>query len=143
MACQVSAKSSGQSGTRHLVFAKYEFLLYIKTFAGISVQPLVNSLSTTMERFTIISPSSARMTRPGLQQLFPTNASVSCPNVFFAKRNLLLGSKCVRPPQPDAAHKMIVSWNPDYPPAHNEKITYKCDAGQPYNRQDLYRKCGT
>ena len=62
-----------------------------------------------------------------------------CACEYFLQHQLkqdlsLSGSKCVNPPKPDAARKMIVSWNPDYPPAHNEAITYKCDAGQPYNR---------
>ena len=46
----------------------------------------------------------------------------------------LSGSKCVKPPKPDDSRKMVVSWNPDFPPAHNEQITYKCNAGPPYNR---------
>ena len=46
----------------------------------------------------------------------------------------LSGSKCVKPPKPDDSRKMVVSWNPDFPPAHNEEITYKCNAGPPYNR---------
>ena len=85
-----------------------------------------------MDRFTTIFLFIARPTRLGLQQQFPTSVLVSIQkSTGFTS---LSGSKCVNPPQPDAAQKMIVSWNPDYPPAHNEHITYKCDAGQPYNR---------
>ena len=106
-------------------------------FAGISVPPLANSLSTTMERFTITSLLPARMTRLGRHQLFPISAAVSRSSFFSPMVRSFSGSKCVSPPKPDAAQKMIVSWNPDYPPAHNEKITYKCNAGEPYNRQDM------
>ena len=110
-----------------------------ESLTGTSVQPLAKSLSRTMGRFTNTSPSSARMTRLGRQQLFPTSATVSCPNLCTMRS--FLGSKCVSPPQPDDSQKLIVSWNPDYPPAHDEKITYKCNAGQPYNRHELVYIC--
>ena len=29
---------------------------------------------------------------------------------------------------------MLLVWNPDYPPAHNETVMYKCNAGPTYNR---------
>ena len=104
--------------------------------AGIGVQLLANSLSLIMAHSTTTSLSSAKLTRHGLQQRSLTNALVSISfNINLSKISLSLsGSKCVNPPKPDAAQKMIVSWNPDYPPAHNEHITYKCNAGQPYNR---------
>ena len=117
----ITSKKSDNSTTEYLT--------------GTSVQPLAKSLSTTMGHFTKTSPSSARMTRLGRQQLFPTSATVGCPNLCTVRS--FLGSKCVNPPQPDSSQKLIVSWNPEYPPAHDEKITYKCNAGQPYNRQDL------
>ena len=117
------------------VFVATIFWIFVP-IAGIGVQLLANSLSLIMAHSTTPSLSSAEPTRPGLQQRSLTNALVSISfNINLSKISLSLsGSKCVNPPKPDAARKMIVSWNPDYPPAHNEAITYKCDAGQPYNR---------
>ena len=46
----------------------------------------------------------------------------------------LLGSHCVNPPDPPADSKLLLFWNPDYPPAHDETVMYKCNAGTSYNR---------
>ena len=46
----------------------------------------------------------------------------------------LLGSHCVNPPDPPADSKLLLFWNPDYPPAHDEAVMYKCNAGTSYNR---------
>ena len=47
---------------------------------------------------------------------------------------LTIGSHCVNPPDPPAESKMLLMWNPDFPPAHNESVLYKCNAGPTYNR---------
>ena len=41
----------------------------------------------------------------------------------------ILDSHCINPPTPDSAHKLKLSWNSTYPPAHGETVTYVCDAG--------------
>ena len=43
--------------------------------------------------------------------------------------NFFLDSHCINPPTPDSAHKLKLSWNSTYPPAHGETVTYVCDAG--------------
>ena len=41
----------------------------------------------------------------------------------------------MNPPTPDAKFKLkLKTWNPLYPPTHNETVTYVCDAGSSYNR---------
>ena len=66
----------------------------------------------------------------------PHQCVCECLNVLqsWVISSSLSGSKCVKPPKPDDSRKMVVSWNPDFPPAHNEQITFKCNAGPPYNR---------
>ena len=56
--------------------------------------------------------------------------------------NLFLsGSHCTNPPDPPAESNLLLYWNPEYPPAHNETVLYKCNAGKHHNRfTDDYEK---
>ena len=53
---------------------------------------------------------------------------------IFSKILCILGSHCLNPPDPPAESKLLLSWNPDYPPAHDETVLYKCNAGNHHNR---------
>ena len=46
----------------------------------------------------------------------------------------ILGSHCLNPPSPPDDSKLLLTWNKDYPPAHDETVLYKCNAGSHYNR---------
>ena len=53
---------------------------------------------------------------------------------YFLQYFNVIGSHCVKPPTPDAIHKLKLQYNPASPPAHGESVMYVCDAGQPHNR---------
>ena len=53
---------------------------------------------------------------------------------FLYFLHYFLDSHCIDPPTPDSAHKLKLSWNSTYPPAHGENVTYVCDAGSSWNR---------
>ena len=44
------------------------------------------------------------------------------------------GSHCVDPPTPPDSSKLKLSWVSTNPPAHDQTVLYKCDAGNSYNR---------
>ena len=44
------------------------------------------------------------------------------------------GSHCTNPPAPPAESNLLLFWNSEYPPAHNETVLYKCNAGKHHNR---------
>ena len=35
-----------------------------------------------------------------------------------------VGYKCTDPPEPDEEHNLKLTWNPLFPPSHNETIKY-------------------
>ena len=40
----------------------------------------------------------------------------------------------MKPPEPPEDSKLLLEWNPNYPPAHGDTVFYKCNAGPNYNR---------
>ena len=114
-------------------------LIYIKWTTQYNLQVQVcNFWSTVWARKRVVLRPSLCLV-PGRSELVCSNHSPPVclwVSKYFTRAisSSLSGSKCVKPPKPDDSRKMDVSWNPDFPPAHNEQITYKCNAGPPYNR---------
>ena len=45
------------------------------------------------------------------------------------------------PPEPEPEHNLVLQWNSNYPPGHEETVMYVCDAGDKHNRfQENYNK---
>ena len=40
----------------------------------------------------------------------------------------------MKPPKPPSENALLLQWNADYPPAHDETVLYVCNAGPDYNR---------
>ena len=104
-----------------------------KYFLDTSVKSLEKLFSGKMDLSILTFTLHVKVIKIGHQTQYRIHASVShflnSINLIFIINHVhfkhLPGEKCVSPPVPDASSKLVLSWNPSFPPSHNKTVTYR------------------